>query len=218
MPKHLNSADDFEMVPIGRLKTHPRNVNESDLGAVIESIKAHGFYGALVAQRGTSFICAGNHRFLAARQLGFDTLPVTWIDCDDETALRVMIADNATTRRGHDNPAALAELLAELAATETGLGAGLGYDGDDLDSLLNDLAGMPQSAGGVNDPNAEWEGMPEFNQPENPAFRTLIVHFDSPQSVADFAVKINQDFSAEAKYINYPWRERQRSGTFVAES
>ena len=143
MPKHLNSADDFEMVPIGRLKTHPRNVNESDLGAIIESIKAQGFYGALVAQRGTNFVCAGNHRLLAARQLGFDTLPVTWIDCDDETALRVMIADNRTTRLGHDNPAALAELLAELAATETGLGAGLGYDGDDLDQLISDLAGMP---------------------------------------------------------------------------
>ena len=154
MPKHLNSADDFEMVPIGRLKVHPRNVNESDLGAIIESIKAQGFYGALVAQRGTNFVCAGNHRLLAAQELGFDTLPVTWIDCDDETALRVMIADNATTRRGHDNPAALAELLAELAATETGLGAGLGYDGDDLDQLLSDLShdvDWAESAGALPD-------------------------------------------------------------------
>ena len=146
MPKLLNADGDFEMVPIGRLKTHPRNVNSSDLGAIIESIKAHGFYGALVVQRGTCFVCAGNHRLLAGRELGYTALPVTWIDCDDETALRVMIADNRTTRLGNDDPAALAELLAELAGTETGLGPGLGYDGDDLDQLIADLAGMPQDA------------------------------------------------------------------------
>jgi len=214
MPKHLNSADDFEMVPIGRLKVHPRNVNESDLGAIIESIKAQGFYGALVAQRGTNFVCAGNHRLLAARQLGFDTLPVTWIDCDDEMALRVMIADNRTTRLGNDNPAALAELLAELAATETGLGPGLGYDGDDLDQLISDLSRTGIDA---NDPNAEWQGMPEFVQPDNGAFRTMIVHFRSPESVADFAVKIGQGFTQEAKYINHPYQEKQRSGKFIDE-
>jgi hypothetical protein len=139
MPKHLNDADDFEMVEIGRLKTHPRNVNQSDLGAVIESIKAHGFYGSLTVQRGTCFVLAGNHRLLAARQLGFDALPVTWVDVSPETALRLMLVDNRSTRLGNDNPAALAELLAELAGTETGLGA-IGYDGDDLDQLLSDMA------------------------------------------------------------------------------
>ena len=211
MPKHLNSADDFEMVPIGRLKTHPRNVNESDLGAIIESIKAHGFYGALVAQRGTNFVCVGNHRLLAARQLGFDTLPVTWIDCDDETALRVMIADNRTTRLGNDNPAALAELLAELAATETGLGAGLGYDGDDLDQLINDLSRTGIDA---NDPNAEWEGMPEYEHGDERPFRSLNVHFGSAEDVKEFARLLGQDITHEAKWI---WHPRQIRKDFMKE-
>jgi len=60
---------------------------------------------------------------------------------DDEAALRILLADNRTARLGSDNEAALAELLTELAGTERGL-AGTGFDGDDLDTLLNDLAGQ----------------------------------------------------------------------------
>ena len=209
MPKHLNSADDFEMVPIGRLKVHPQNVNEADLGAIIESIKAHGFYGALVAQRGTNFVCVGNHRLLAARQLGFDTLPVTWIDCDDETALRVMIADNRTTRLGNDNPAALAELLAELAATETGLGAGLGYDGDDLDQLLSDLSrtGIVDRVNGTND---DWVGMPEFIAPEDKI--SVVINFENEAERAEFVEK--HEIKVRTKQSKtwttwYPFRENE---------
>ena len=54
-----------------------------------------------------------------------------------------MLVDNRTTRLGNDNPAALAELLAELAATDKGL-IGTAFSGDDLDLLIADLAGTPQ--------------------------------------------------------------------------
>ena len=96
--------------------------------------------------------------------------------------------------------------------------SGTGFDGDDLDSLLNDLAGMPQGATPfANDINAEWEGMPQFDQQSNEAFRSLIVHFNTPESVADFAVKIGQDFTADTKYIYHPKQEKQRRGTFTHE-
>ena len=140
MPKHLNSADDFEMVPIGRLKQHSRNVNHGDFGAIEESIKASGFWGALVVRRETSEILAGNHRYAVAKSLGYSELPVTWVSCDNDTSLRILLADNHTGRLGNDNPAALAELLAELAATDKGL-LGTAFSGDDLQSLLDDLAG-----------------------------------------------------------------------------
>jgi hypothetical protein len=34
------------MVPVDSLETHPRNVNQGDIGAIYESIGANGFYGA----------------------------------------------------------------------------------------------------------------------------------------------------------------------------
>jgi ParB-like chromosome segregation protein Spo0J len=53
---------EYELVPTGRLRPHPRNVNRGDLAVIAESIAQNGFYGAVVAQRSTGYILAGNHR------------------------------------------------------------------------------------------------------------------------------------------------------------
>ncbi|BDI29413.1 hypothetical protein CCAX7_14640 [Capsulimonas corticalis] len=154
MPRHLSDAGDFDMVEIGRLIEHPRNVNQGDYGAIESSMKANGFFGALVVQRSTRFILAGNHRYKVAKGLGYDRLPVMWVDVDDEAALRILLADNRTSRLGTDNEAALAELLSELAQeTDEGL-EGTGYDGDFLDDLINRLAGL-DSPPGAPEPDEE---------------------------------------------------------------
>lgn len=138
MPKTINTA--IEDVPLSRLKFHPRNANQGDFGAIQQSVEANGFYGTVVANKRTGHILAGNHRFAVARQLGFDTIPVSWVDVDDEQELRILIADNRTTRLGIDNETQLAELLSELAATPAGL-LGTGFDGDDLDDLIGRVTG-----------------------------------------------------------------------------
>jgi len=137
-------SQEYEQVATNRLTIHPRNVRQGDLGVIIESIQANGWYGACVVQRSSRHVIAGNHRLLAARELQIPSVPVIWVDCSDEEALRMMLVDNASNDKASNNPAALAELLAELAGTDKGL-LGLGYDGDDLDALISDLAGMPQS-------------------------------------------------------------------------
>jgi SAM-dependent methyltransferase len=62
------SAKEYAIVPVDSLETHPRNVNQGDIGAIYESIGANGFYGAIVAQKSTGRILAGNHRYQAAVQ------------------------------------------------------------------------------------------------------------------------------------------------------
>ena len=138
MPKILNETT--EMVPINRLIPHARNINQGDYGAIEESMKAHGFFGSLVVQKSSRQILAGNHRFHVAKNLGYSELPVVWVDCSDEDALRIMLSDNRTSRLGLDDPAKLAALLTELAGTDDGL-FGTSYDGDFLDDLLSDLTG-----------------------------------------------------------------------------
>ena len=59
-------SQEYAMVPVDSLETHPRNVNQGDIGAIYESIGANGFYGAIVAQKSTGRILAGNHRYQAA--------------------------------------------------------------------------------------------------------------------------------------------------------
>lgn len=126
-----------ETVSVDSLRPHPRNVNQGDVGAIHESITANGFYGVVVAQKSSGHILAGSHRWQAARQAGLTDIPVTWVDVDDSAALRIMLADNRTARLGHDDEAALAELLQELV--EDGGLEGSAYTGDDLDQLLADL-------------------------------------------------------------------------------
>lgn len=71
-------AEGVEMVPIDAIQPHPSNPRQGDVGAIVESIKANGFYRPLIVQRSTSYILAGNHSWQAARELGLVKVPVTW--------------------------------------------------------------------------------------------------------------------------------------------
>jgi DNA modification methylase len=136
------AEQEYAQASVKDLRPHPKNPRQGDVGAIHESIEANGFYGAIVAQRGTGYILAGNHRYKAAVQSGAKQVPVIWLDVDEATATRVLLADNRTNDRASYDNAALAEILAELAAGP-GL-EGTGYDGDDLDALIADLGGEPK--------------------------------------------------------------------------
>lgn len=126
-------------VDIKLLKPHVDNVNQGDVGAIIESIQRNGFYGRIVVNRRNNRILAGNHRYMAALQLGFETIPVEYVDIDERDEIRFLLVDNRTTRLGVDDESGLAELLSTLIATEQGL-AGTGFDDGDLDELIGLLA------------------------------------------------------------------------------
>jgi DNA modification methylase len=137
----LNSTTKNE--PIDAIKPHPQNPRQGDLGAIHQSIETNGFYGTVIVQRSTGHILAGNHRWQAAQQAKAKTIPVTWIDVDDDHALRILLADNRTNDLATYNDNALADLLKELQDA-TGTLDGTGYDGDDLDQLLADLGKKPE--------------------------------------------------------------------------
>lgn len=124
--------------PVTDLVLHPRNPRMGDVGAIVESIEANGFFGSLVAQVSTSYVLAGNHRLQGAIHCGLDKVPVHWIDVDDETALRILVADNRTSDLAMNDDDVLSDLLREVAVLEEGL-TGTGYDGEDLDRLLADI-------------------------------------------------------------------------------
>lgn len=128
----------IELVEIDSIRPHPANPREGDVGAVAESIDEHGFFGVCVCQVSTRYILAGNHRWKAAKAIGAAEVPVAWVDCDDDEALRILLADNRTSDLASYDMQQLADLLDQLDQTERGL-SGTGYDGDALDEILNDL-------------------------------------------------------------------------------
>jgi hypothetical protein len=127
-----------ETISIDLLQPHPRNVRQGDIGAISESLKAHGQYRPITYQKSTGRILAGNHTWKAAKALGWKEIVATSIVCNDEEAIRILLADNRTSDLADYDDAGLAELLKELADTTTGLEGTL-FDGDALDQLLNDL-------------------------------------------------------------------------------
>lgn len=127
---------DAELVDLAELTPHPDNPRQGDVGAICESIAANGWYGALVVQRSTGRIIVGNHRAVAAAQLGIERVPVVWLDVDDRTALRILLADNRTSDVADYDKAALADLLLGMAGDDPALLDGTGYDADAVEKLL----------------------------------------------------------------------------------
>lgn len=124
-------------INIDELHTHPSNVRQGDVGAISESLEAHGQYRSIVYQQSTKRILAGNHTWKAAKALGWTHIAATPVICDDEQALRILLADNkANDLATYDEPE-LIELLKQLADTSDGL-LGTLFDGDELDSLIED--------------------------------------------------------------------------------
>jgi ParB-like chromosome segregation protein Spo0J len=144
-----------ETVKLGTLTPHPENVRQGDIGLIAESLKAHGQYRPIVAQTSTRHILAGNHTWKAAKALKWDTIEVTWIDCDNEEALRILLVDNRANDEATYNEPDLATILINLMKTEQEL-AGTGYTPEDLDNLLLSLELDPIKL------------EPEIPEPDNP--------------------------------------------------
>lgn len=128
----------YALTPIGKLTPHPSNPRQGDVGAIHESIEANGFYGAIIFQKSTGYVIGGNHRLIAAQQAGAEKVPAIEVDCDDETALRILLADNRTNDLASYDSESLADILRELAETGDAI-TGTGYSLDDLDDLIADL-------------------------------------------------------------------------------
>lgn len=105
------------------LAPHPQNPNRGDVEKIRESVDKNGWYGVVTVQKSTGYILAGNHRFFAAAGAKAPEIPAVVRDVDDETALRILLADNAIARRATLDEAKVAELLEGLEDIR-----GTGYD------------------------------------------------------------------------------------------
>lgn len=122
----------MSMTSVDKLIVHPNNPRVGNVDLIAESIENNGWFGTVVAQRSTGYVLAGNHRLMAAKTLGMTEVPVYWVDVDDATATRILLADNRTTELGfYDND----RLVSVLQSTDGDL-IGTGWSSDDVDALL----------------------------------------------------------------------------------
>lgn len=127
---------------IDSLSEHPDNPRDGDEEAIEASIDAHGFYGAVMAQKSTRFIVAGNHRHRELKRRGSAVIPVMWLDVDDDEAVRILLNDNQSNDNAGYRDEILLGLLERMQATDVGL-IGTGYGDGDLAKLLEQMKPEP---------------------------------------------------------------------------
>ena len=151
----------IEWVPVESIHLNPENprLNEPAVEPVMQSIARFGFRVAIVVNRRTGLIEAGNTRWKAAQRMGLAEVPVIFADDDEVTALAFALADNRTAEIATWDEPTLAGLLQRLEGA--GELASSGFSDDDLGSLIARLE-MAEAQGR----EETWE--PPAELPEGP--------------------------------------------------
>jgi ParB-like chromosome segregation protein Spo0J len=122
-PSGTSSPLEARVIDIERLYANAWNPNRQDTFMYekeLASIRTFGFVSPIIAREvGSEFeIVDGEHRWKAAKQLGYRSLPVWSLGIiPDATAKQLTIVLNET--KGHADPLALRELLTDLMTVES---------------------------------------------------------------------------------------------------
>lgn len=154
---------------VADLRNYHRNARKGNVEAIKNSINIHGLYRPVVVNRGThtgrkNEVLAGNHTLKAVRELGWETIPVTFVDYDDDQAKRVVLIDN---KLSDDATYDVSTLTAELESLDDL--EGTGYTDEDLDKLLNGLEDGedPKDSEHEEQYNNRWELVVECSDEEH---------------------------------------------------
>lgn len=126
-------------VSVDDLKPHPDNPNRGSVDDLAESLSEFGQFRSIVG-RPDGTILAGHHLVQAAKRVGIKTVRVDIIDVDDQTARKIMLADNRLADLGlGPNLDLLLKNLEELGGDI----AGTGFDEDYVRMLEEAVSGPP---------------------------------------------------------------------------
>lgn len=130
-------------LPVDQLTPYYRNPRRGDLEAIARSLTLLGQYRPIVVNQGSLTgrrleVLAGSHTLLAARQLGWDAIDAVLLDVDEETAKKIVLADNRLPELGTYDDDVLTQLLKELPELDA-----TGYETYDIDALLADIGPAP---------------------------------------------------------------------------
>jgi ParB-like chromosome segregation protein Spo0J len=89
----------------------------------------------------------GNNTWQAARSLGWDEIPVTFIDVTDAEAARILLADNRLADKAGYYNASLASVLMDLDSLD-----GTGFEPADIEEIIKDLPQERDPIAAINAP------------------------------------------------------------------
>ena len=126
-----------EHVPIGRLRPwpgNPRIMSQAEMAKLVRSIQAFGFVEPLVVRRADRMVIGGHQRLEAARALALTSVPVVYVEVDENQAKALNVALNRIS--GEWDLPKLGSLLDELRDCPDFDATLSGFDPNELDCLL----------------------------------------------------------------------------------
>ncbi len=187
------------LVDVDKLITFPRNPNihpQQQIEALAKIIKHQGWRAPITVSNRSGYVVRGHGRLMAAKLLGLPQVPVDYQDYENDAAEWAdCIADNKIAELASMDDALLRDLMSDIKDFDfdmelTGFGEG-------------ELLQMFEAGGGRDDPEAEWEGMPEFSG-ETLGIQAINVHFLNRNDVLEFSRIINQNITEKTKSIWFP--------------
>jgi DNA modification methylase len=140
MVKVENRTLAIEHVAIGDLRPdpfNPRRISDAELEALTRSIQEFGLVAPIIARREDRTVIGGHQRLVAARRLGWKTLPVIFLDLGVEQARLLNLALNKIS--GQWDTELLAQMLADLKPIEDIDLSLSGFSEEELGRLLKSL-------------------------------------------------------------------------------
>lgn len=199
------------------IKPDPRNANKGTQrgrGLLEKSLRQYGAGRSVLADR-NGVLIAGNKTHEVATEIG---LPVRVIETDGNELVVVqrtdldLSTDKAAVELGiADNRVGQVSLEWDVETLQA-----VADDGVDLSQFWHDYELAALLGGETDDPNAEWVGMPEFENVETKPAKQLIVNFRSEADLETFARLVDQRIVMSTKSIWYPFAEKQRFDGVVA--
>jgi ParB-like nuclease family protein len=189
-PKYRIEQVDILIPAVLNARTH----TDEQIEQIARSIKEFGFTNPILVD-GEKGVVAGHGRLLAAKRLGMAQVPVVELShLTPEQKRAYMLADNRLAlSAGWDDDILRMEIN---NLREAGFDIDLtGFNEQDIDQLFVAEA----------NPEDLWRNMPEFNQPDAFAFRSIIVHFKNETGVEEFKKAVNQpQITPVTKFIWFP--------------
>ena len=192
--KNISDLTDY----INNSRTH----SEEQITQIAGSIKEFGFTNPVLIDSENGII-AGHGRVLAANKLNMKEVPCIVLDgLSDMQKRAYIIADNKLALNSGWDDELLRLELSELDFDMDFDFSIMGFEDIEITNLLNENTSQL-------DVEKEWTGMPEFDQKDKTAFRSLLVHFKNQEDVDDFQKLIKQKLTDKTKSIWHPKLENR---------
>ncbi len=191
---------EFLRLGITEVILDPANARKHDarsIEAIKGSLAAFGQQTPIVVDL-NNIVVKGNGTVVAARELDWKTIAAVRTDLTGARRVAYAIADNRTAELAEWDRAALKDLLQSIDTGELDMNS-TGFDERELEIMMTANADLPAGK--------EWGGMPEFHQPDQRAFRQIIVNFKTEEDAQDFAQIIGQKLSEKTRSIWHPEAE-----------